>query len=165
MAGIVLTSSSTGAFGRLAGTNYAAAKAAMLGLAKAMAHEGRARHQNQLHPAGCPFRKRGAVAQGTDRQAGERQITEKTGPEQVAPIVAWLASNACTVSGEAYSARTLETLVAVADGWIRRRSPASAEDIADHLADPRIFQMSLHSAIDELGEIAAMRRGIAKPGG
>src|SRR5438094_2476354 len=59
---IVLTSSSTGAFGRLAGTNYAAAKAAMLGLARALSLEG-AEHgikTNCILPV-APFRNRGPV--------------------------------------------------------------------------------------------------------
>lgn len=163
---IVLTSSSTGAFGRLAGTNYAAAKAAMLGLAKAMALEGEEHgiKTNCILPV-APFRKRGAVpAEITQKLHSMGLSAEEAGPEQVAPIVAWLASKACSVSGEAYSAgagRFGKMLVAVADGWIKPgEEPASAEDIAEHLAEIRdVSRYSIPpSAIDELGEIAQMRK-------
>jgi NAD(P)-dependent dehydrogenase (short-subunit alcohol dehydrogenase family) len=138
---IVLTSSSTGAFGREAGTNYAAAKAGMLGLGRALALEGAqfGIRTNCILPV-APFRKRGPVpALLTERlnKAGLRP--EDAGPELVAPMVVYLASTACAVSGEAFSAggrRFGRVFIGVADGWLSPGgASATAEDIEAHLSE------------------------------
>jgi NAD(P)-dependent dehydrogenase (short-subunit alcohol dehydrogenase family) len=162
---IVLTSSSTGAFGRVAGTNYAAAKAGMLGLAKALSLEG-AEHgimTNCILPV-APFRKRGDVpAALTDHLARAGLSPEEAGPELVAPMVAYLASNACTVSGEAYSAgggRFGRVFVAVADGWLGPADGSTTvEDIAAHLAEIRDLTSYAMppTSLDELGVIGKLR--------
>jgi len=162
---IVLTSSSTGAFGRVAGSNYAAAKAAMLGLAKALSLEG-AEHgikTNCILPV-APFGDREDVpTELTDHLAVAGLSPELAGPELVAPMVAYLASAACSVSGEAFSAggnRFGRVFVAVADGWINPAdSPATAEDIEAHLSeieDLGSFAMP-PTSLDELGVIGRLR--------
>jgi hypothetical protein len=64
-------------------------------------------------------------------------LPSNAAPELVAPMVAYLASSACRVSGEAFSAgggRFARVFLGVADGWL---SPpdrsAAAEDIDEHL--------------------------------
>ncbi len=163
---IVLTSSSTGAFGRLAGTNYAAAKAAMLGLGRALALEG-AQHgikTNCILPV-APFRKRGPVpAQLTEQLQNAGLSPDDAGPELVAPMAVYLASAACTVSGEAFSAgggRFGRVFVGVADGWLGpSESCPTAEDIAAHL--PEIEDLSSYeippTSLDELRVIGRLRR-------
>ena len=163
---LVLTSSSTGAFGRLAGTNYAAAKAAMLGLAKALALEG-AEHgikTNCILPV-APFRNRGRVPPELLQQLHSSGLApEDAGPELVAPIVVYLASAACAVSGEAFSAggrRFGRVFVAVADGWLSPGdSVPTAEDIEAHL--PEIEDRSSYAipptSIDELRVIGDLRK-------
>jgi len=163
---IVLTSSSTGAFGRLAGSNYAAAKAAMLGMARAMSLEG-AEHgikTNCILPV-APFRNRGPVPTELTQQLNAMGLApEQAGAELVAPMVTWLASSACSVSGEAFSAggnRFGRVFVAVADGWINPADgPATAEDIAAHLAE--IEDLGSYAipptSIDELRVIGELRR-------
>ncbi|MBW8754169.1 MAG: SDR family NAD(P)-dependent oxidoreductase [Sphingomonadales bacterium] len=162
---IVLTSSSTGAFGRVAGTNYAAAKAAMLGLARALALEG-AEHgimTNCILPV-APFRKRGPVPAALTEQLNSAGLSpDEAGPELVAPMVAYLASTACSVSGEAFSAgggRFGRVFIGVADGWLGPDDgSASAEDIAAHL--PEIRDLSSYeipaTSLDELGVIGRLR--------
>jgi len=162
---IVLTSSSTGAFGRVAGTNYAAAKAAMLGLARALALEG-AEHNiktNCVLPV-APFRNRGPVPAELTEQLNRAGLpAEHAGPELVAPMVVWLASSACSVSGEAFSAggnRFGRVFIGVADGWINPSdSCATAEDIAAHL--PEIEDLSSYAipstSLDELSVIGRLR--------
>ena len=137
----VLTSSSTGAFGREAGTNYAAAKAGMLGLGRALALEGAQLgiKTNCILPV-APFRKRGPVpAELLERLNNAGLPAEDAGPELVAPMVVYLASGACTVSGEAFSAggrRFGRVFIGVADGWLSPSDACpTAEDIEAHLSE------------------------------
>jgi NAD(P)-dependent dehydrogenase (short-subunit alcohol dehydrogenase family) len=164
---IVLTSSSAGAFGRMNGTNYCAAKAGLLGLGRALSLEG-AEHgvrTNCILPV-APFQKLAtapAALTGHLLNAGLPQ--EDAGPELVAPMVIYLASAACAVSGEAFSAggrRFGRVFIGVADGWIGPAGgPASAEDIEAHLAE--IEDLSSFatpgSAWEELGDIGRLRAG------
>lgn len=163
---IVLTSSSTGAFGRLAGSNYAAAKAGMLGLGRALSLEGDEHgiKANCILPI-SPFGRKEPVPQVfTDQLAATGLSPEITGPEMVAPMVVWLASNACSVNGEAFSAgggRFGRAFIAVADGWVSPgETPPTAEDIEAHLAE--IEDLSSYSippfSIAELGEIGKLRK-------
>jgi NAD(P)-dependent dehydrogenase (short-subunit alcohol dehydrogenase family) len=138
---IVLTSSSTGAFGREAGSNYAAAKAGMLGLGRALALEGAqfGIKSNCILPI-APFRKRGPVPPELLEQLnGAGLPLEDAGPELVAPMVVYLASAACAVSGEAFSAggrRFGRVFIGVADGWKAPRGACpTAEDIEAHWSE------------------------------
>jgi NAD(P)-dependent dehydrogenase (short-subunit alcohol dehydrogenase family) len=162
---IVLTSSSTGTFGRVNGTNYAAAKAGVLGLGRALSIEG-AEHgikANCILPV-APFGDRGPVpATLTNQLQASGLSPEVAGPEQVAPMVVWLASSACSVTGEAFSAgggRFGRAFIAVADGWIYPgEGCATAEDIEAHLGE--IEDLSSYAipptSLDELGVIGRLR--------
>lgn len=163
---IVLTSSSTGAFGRVAGSNYAAAKAAMLGLGRALSIEGAQYgiRTNCILPV-APFRKRGPVPAALTQQLDHAGLApEDAGPELVAPMVVYLASAACSVSGEAFSAgggRFGRVFIAVADGWLGPSDGSvTAEDIEAHLAE--IEDQSSYAipptSLDELGVIGELRR-------
>jgi NAD(P)-dependent dehydrogenase (short-subunit alcohol dehydrogenase family) len=163
---IVLTSSSTGVFGRVRGTNYAAAKAAMLGLSRALSIEG-APHgirSNCILPV-APFRNRGPVPPELTQQLDSAGLSpEDAGPELVAPMVVYLASSACSVSGEAFSAgggRFGRVFIGVADGWVGPRDgSATAEDVEAHLAE--IEDLSSYAmpatSLDELGVIGGLHR-------
>ena len=163
---IVLTSSSTGAFGRVAGSNYAAAKAGMLGLARALALEGAEYgiKTNCILPV-APFRKRGPVPAALTEQLNKSGLSpDDAGPELVAPMVVYLASAACSVTGEAFSAgghRFGRVFIAVADGWTNPlESCATAEDIEAHL--PEIENLSSYeippTSLDELSVIGRLRK-------
>ena len=163
---IVLTSSSTGAFGRVAGSNYAAAKAGMLGLGRALSLEG-AEHgikTNCILPV-APFGDRGPVpATFTEQLAATGLSIEDCGPDLVVPMVVYLASKACSVTGEAFTAggrRFGRAFIAVADGWIAPDGHCpTAEDIEAHL--PEIEDQSSYAipptSIDELKVIGALRK-------
>jgi NAD(P)-dependent dehydrogenase (short-subunit alcohol dehydrogenase family) len=162
---IVLTSSSTGIFGRVRGTNYAAAKAGMLGLSRALSIEGAQYgiRSNCILPV-APFRNRGPVpTELTDQLNSAGLAPEEAGPELVAPMVVYLASAGCTVSGEAFSAgggRFGRVFLAVADGWLGPADgSATAEDVAAHLAE--IEDLSSYAmpptSLDELGVIGRLR--------
>jgi NAD(P)-dependent dehydrogenase (short-subunit alcohol dehydrogenase family) len=163
---IVLTSSSTGAFGRVAGSNYAAAKAAMLGLARALSLEG-AQHgikTNCILPV-APFRNRGPVPAALTEHLNKAGLApDEAGPELIAPMVAYLASKACSVSGEAYSAgggRFGRVFIGVADGWIApANATATAEDIETHISEIRdlsSYEMP-PTSLDELSVIGRLRK-------
>ena len=65
----------------------------------------------------------------------------EAGPELVTPMVTYLASDRCTVNGEAFSAgagRYSRVFIGVTEGWLGPKSqPIAAEDIAAHLVDIR----------------------------
>lgn len=167
---IVLTSSSTGAFGRTNGTNYAAAKAAMLGLARAMGIEGEEQgiRTNCILPV-APFGERDEVPTTlTDQLSATGLPPEEAGPERVVPMVTYLASRSCNVNGEAFSAggnRFGRAFIAVADGWVAPPgSCPSAEDVEAHLADIRdlgsyAIPPTSIKELDVIGELRKRRYG------
>jgi NAD(P)-dependent dehydrogenase (short-subunit alcohol dehydrogenase family) len=166
---ILLTSSSTGAFGRIRGSNYAAAKAAMLGLARALSLEGEefGIKTNCILPI-APFRKRGDVPAALLDQLHSAGLSpDDAGPEFVAPMAVYLASNVCTVNGEAFSAggrRFGRVFTGVADGWVCPDDACpSAEDIEAHLAEiENISRYKMPSfsmgELSDIGELLRARR-------
>src|SRR5947209_16787492 len=93
---IVLTSSIGGLYGNHGVANYAAAKAGVLGLSNVAALEGAAEgvRCNVIVPAAVT-----RMADGIDTSA-----YPPMGPELVAPVVAWLAHETCSVTGEVFIA-------------------------------------------------------------
>jgi len=102
---IVTTTSSAGRYGQHGLSAYGAAKAAVDSLTRTLAAEG-ARHNIRVN-AVSPY----AHSQMTDGYMRE-DIAALFQAERVAPLVAWLASDACTLNGE----------VIVAGGGRYRRS-------------------------------------------
>jgi NAD(P)-dependent dehydrogenase (short-subunit alcohol dehydrogenase family) len=127
---IVLTSSGAGAFGREAGTNYVAAKAGVLGLGRALSLEGD-RH-GILSNCILPIAPQPEFIESLTKLG---LPPKNAGPELVSPLAVYLASAACTVSGEAFSAgygRYARVFVGLTNGWLSPTS-ATAEDIGAHL--------------------------------
>jgi len=90
---IVVTTSHSGLFGNFGQTNYAAAKMGLVGFMLALKEEG-ARHGIQANAiAPLAVTRLGA---GVFPEALERELE----PERVSPVVLWLVSEACPVSGE-----------------------------------------------------------------
>jgi NAD(P)-dependent dehydrogenase (short-subunit alcohol dehydrogenase family) len=143
---IMLTSSSTGMWGRRWGSNYAAGKAGLLGLGRALALEG-AEHgifTNCLMPVASGANKYRELPPDTmmadfakHRSTTAPVLPEGSTPERVVAMPTYLASRACTVNGEAFSAgagRYARVFVGVTDGWMSERDTTpTAEDVADHL--------------------------------
>jgi NAD(P)-dependent dehydrogenase (short-subunit alcohol dehydrogenase family) len=163
---LVLTGSSTGAFGRVAGTNYAAAKAGMLGLTRALSLEGEefGIRTNCILPV-APFRNRGPIPTALSEQLNNAGLPpHSAGPELVAPMVVYLASAACSVTGEAFSAggnRFGRVFIGVADGWVNPSdAAATAEDIETHLAEIKDLASYAIPAtsLEELRVIGRLRR-------
>jgi NAD(P)-dependent dehydrogenase (short-subunit alcohol dehydrogenase family) len=146
---IVLTSSGAGAFGRVQGSNYVASKAGVLGLGLALALEGEPHgiRANCLLPiAPQPEFIEGLTKMGLP--------LEKAGPELVAPLAVYLASTACAVSGEAFSAgygRYARVFTGVTNGWLSPGSECpTAEDVGAHLDE--IEDRSGFSVLHDQGE-------------
>ncbi|HLV72002.1 MAG TPA: SDR family NAD(P)-dependent oxidoreductase [Vulgatibacteraceae bacterium] len=89
---VVFTSSASGLYGQFGQANYGAAKAAMLGLVNVLKLEGRRKGVlvNGIAPV--------AHTRMTDPLLPE-EAKPKLGPEQVSPLVAWLASEECDQTG------------------------------------------------------------------
>jgi short-subunit dehydrogenase len=173
---VVLTSSASGMFGLRGQANYCAAKAAIHGLCKALAIEGEA----------CGIRVNGVIpmALGTttiadghplpgwaeDADFEARAVLDgREGVDSVAPLVTFLASTACTVTGEMFSAvggRYARVFVGVGAGWLASDAHSvTAEDIRDHLEaisvlDGFTVPASLH---DEVTAVAAAVAGCQSP--
>jgi len=123
---IVLTSSIGGLYGNHGVANYAAAKAGVLGLSNVAALEGAAEgvRCNVIVPAAVT-----RMADGIDTSA-----YLPMGPELVAPVVAWLAHETCSVTGEVFIAlagRVARAVIAESPGV--HRAAWTVEDVGEHL--------------------------------
>jgi NAD(P)-dependent dehydrogenase (short-subunit alcohol dehydrogenase family) len=144
---IVTTTSSSGMLGAPAQANYAAAKAGLLGLTRAIALEG-APHgikANLLAPGALGTRMHLAMLESETYHAGansalvrSEQAAELFKPERVSPMVIVLTHPTCPVTGQILGASggwygrygiTLNT------GWAERKAIATAEDLAAHWED------------------------------
>ena len=153
---IVNTSSSSGLFGSFGQSAYSAAKMALVGFTKTLAIEG-ARHGiavNAVAP-GALTRMTGDVL-GDDSEAARsfgwsgEELAERMGPQQVAPVVAYLAHESCPLNGEVLSAsggRVARAFVAVTPGvWSDALTP---EVVADRIGE----------IVDETGYVVARDAG------
>jgi NAD(P)-dependent dehydrogenase (short-subunit alcohol dehydrogenase family) len=135
---IILTASIAGLYGEKNVSAYCTGKAALIGLANALAQEGAAHGvtANCIVPAA-----RTRLAEGRDTED-----FPPWGPEFVAPAVGWLAHESCTASGELFVALAgrmarawvAETRGVYQPGWTIDDVASRADAIADR-ADPLAF--------------------------
>jgi NAD(P)-dependent dehydrogenase (short-subunit alcohol dehydrogenase family) len=122
--GRVVMTTSTGMFGLPNNLSYATAKAAVVGMTRSLTTAG-ARHGikvNLIAPA--------AVTRMAGQAGGD---TPEMPPEQVAPMVAYLAHEDCPVSGEIYAAgagRFARIFIASTPGYVHPE--ATIEDVAEN---------------------------------
>ncbi len=145
---VVLTSSIGGVYGNKACVNYAMAKSGMIGLSNVIALEGEEHgvKSNVIVPAAVT-----RMADGLDTS-----LYPPMGPDLVAPMVGWLAHEACAVSGEIYAAvagRMAQMYIGEAKGAFQ---PAwSIDDVAARIGairdktDAKVF--GLHGHVEHLG--------------
>jgi NAD(P)-dependent dehydrogenase (short-subunit alcohol dehydrogenase family) len=143
---VVMTSSAGGMFAMQGESNYAAAKAGVYGLCKALACEGREHGicVNAVLPmAATTISSDDPVPGHAERYpAGLRDsLAPRRHAESVAPLVVYLASQACSLNGEAYAAgfgRYARVFVGETHGWTAEDPlQVTPEDIAERLEEIR----------------------------
>jgi NAD(P)-dependent dehydrogenase (short-subunit alcohol dehydrogenase family) len=147
---IVMTASNAGVLGNFGQTNYGAAKMGLVGMANVLALEG-AKYGIKVNVIAPVARTR-----MTEDLLGP--LAAKLNPEQISPVVAWLASEECPVSGEVYSCGggvVARFFVGLTTGYF---NPAlSVEDIRDHWDELR-DQTGYDDFPDNSGEIRKLAR-------
>jgi NAD(P)-dependent dehydrogenase (short-subunit alcohol dehydrogenase family) len=153
----VFTASNAGVFGNFGQTNYGAAKMGLVGLSNVIAIEGE--KSGIKSNVVCPV----AATRMTMELLGD--FASKLQPETVAPLVTFLASEACELTHEIISAaggRYARVFVGLAPGWYGGKDHVpTAEDVLDNLAqiekqDGYIVPTSIS---DEIGALAGVLGG------
>jgi NAD(P)-dependent dehydrogenase (short-subunit alcohol dehydrogenase family) len=144
---VVMVSSSGGMFAASGHANYAAAKAGLYGLCKALSWEGQ--EHGILVNALLPFAETTIAAadpvpglvEAFPKGLLEGLSARGRPPEAVAPMVAYLVSRACTVTGEAFCAgmgHFARVFVAHGRGWNAADTVGiTVDDIARHVDEIR----------------------------
>jgi NAD(P)-dependent dehydrogenase (short-subunit alcohol dehydrogenase family) len=127
---VVNTSSGSGLFGNFGQTNYAAAKLGLVGFTRVLAAEG-AKYNIKAN-AIAPL----ARTRMTEDLMGD--FAKLLDPDLVSPIVAWLVSEDCPVSGEVYTVgagRVARVFIGMAKGYYK--PDLTVEDVRDHFDEIR----------------------------
>jgi NAD(P)-dependent dehydrogenase (short-subunit alcohol dehydrogenase family) len=132
--GRVVLTTSTGMLGLPGNLGYATAKAALIGMARSITASA-ARHDIKVNLIAPNAETRMGRLADDPGEASPR-VPKPMEPELVAPMAAYLAHQACAVSGEIYVAgagRFARMFLAVTEGYLRPGSGTpSIEDIAEN---------------------------------
>jgi NAD(P)-dependent dehydrogenase (short-subunit alcohol dehydrogenase family) len=158
---LVFVSSAAGVFGQPGLAGYATAKAAMLGLMNVAAIEGAefGIKANAVMPMGDTRMAAHVLGDAADTADG-RAFLETMRLDQVAPVVAYLASRQCTSTHAVLSAfcgRVAALQVGVTQGWFSPGGNFTAEDVAANLPEIMATDGLLVPAniFDEVGFVTA----------
>ncbi|MGH9040160.1 MAG: SDR family oxidoreductase, partial [Acidimicrobiia bacterium] len=125
---VVCTSSAVGIFGNFGQANYGSAKMGLVGFTRVLAQEG----------AKCNIRAN-AIAPVANTRMTENllgPLVTKLDPALVSPVVAWLVSEECPVTGEVFcvgGGRVARIFVAEGPGFFKK--DLNLEDVRDNWAD------------------------------
>jgi NAD(P)-dependent dehydrogenase (short-subunit alcohol dehydrogenase family) len=144
---VIMTSSTAGLFGMKFNANYGAAKAGLYGLTRSLAYDGRpfGITVNAILPLALTTiherDPRGPIVDRVVPEALEARLAPRRVPEAVAPLVAYLCSRRCALSGEAFTVgcgRFARVFVGETAGWVAPdASGVTAEAIEAHLDEIR----------------------------
>jgi len=135
--GRIVMTTSAGIFGLPHNTSYAAAKAGVIGLTRSLTTTGAAHgiKINLIAPAA--FTRMAGQSTDDDASRADDPVAAQMAPELVAPMVAFLAHEACPVSGEIYAAgagRFARIFIASTAGYVNTGPEVTMEDVAGHWA-------------------------------
>ena len=136
---IVLVASSAGIFGQHGMLGYATAKTGMLGLMNVLSLEGSefGIAANAIMPMARTRMADAVTGVGADDPNGSGFL-DTLRQDQVAPVVAYLASEACTQTQTVFSAfmgRVAALQIGLTRGWTAPNGSLSADDIVAHLPE------------------------------
>jgi hypothetical protein len=120
-----VNTTSAGVFGLAGNLAYATAKGGVIGLTRSLAVEG----------ASAGIKVNAIAPAAATRMGGDAAAAAVMKPEQVAPLVAWLAHDDCPVTGEIYTAgagRFARVFIGVTDGYLAEGAAPTIEDVAAH---------------------------------
>jgi len=156
---LVFTSSNAGILGNFGQSNYGAAKAGLVGLSNVLAIEGAKYNikSNVIAP----------IARTRMTQELLGPLAELMDPEQVTPMVVYLASEACRFTHEIFSAgggRYARFFIGATQGWFAGAGVVpSVEEVRDHLDEIRSTDgfETFSSIADEIGFLMKHLQGEA----
>ncbi|OFW67271.1 MAG: short-chain dehydrogenase [Actinobacteria bacterium RBG_16_68_21] len=128
---IVMTASASGLLGNFGQANYGSAKMGLVGLMNVLKLEG-AKYDIKVNTVSPVARTR-----MTEEILGP--VAEKLDPALVSPVVAYLCSEACSVTGEIYSVAggsVSRMFIGLTKGWFKHpdnEGPLTPEDVEEHL--------------------------------
>ena len=156
---IVVTASASGLLGNFGQSNYGAAKMGLVGLMHVLAIEGASKgiKANAIAPI--------AGTRMTQELLGP--MADKFDPSFVSPVVAYLSSEECAVSGEVYSVAggsVSRMFVGVTPGWFKhpdKDGTLTIEDVQEHLDEIRSEEGYVAGMTnqEEIQKIAALLLG------
>jgi NAD(P)-dependent dehydrogenase (short-subunit alcohol dehydrogenase family) len=158
---IVLVASSAGIFGQHGMLGYSTAKTGMLGLMNILSLEGAQFRitANAIMPMARTRMADAVTGVGADDPDGSAFL-DTLRQDQVAPVVAYLASEACTQTQTVFSAfmgRVAALQIGITRGWKAPDGTLSADDVAQHL--PEILDTTgllvPKTLYDEMGYVTA----------
>jgi NAD(P)-dependent dehydrogenase (short-subunit alcohol dehydrogenase family) len=135
--GRIVMTTSTGLFGLPANLSYATAKGAVIGLTRSLTTAGAAHgiKVNLIAPAAYTRMAGRPVSEDGAKDGGD--ASPPMSPDLVAPMVAFLAHDACPVSGEIYAAgagRFARIFIASTEGYVAATPKPTVEDVAHNWA-------------------------------
>ncbi|KEQ53220.1 SDR family NAD(P)-dependent oxidoreductase [Sphingobium chlorophenolicum] len=145
---IVLTGSSAGLWGQVGSADYAASKAAMVGIARSLAID---------VPAGADICVNVvAPAAYTPMSAGSipAEWADYASPDHVAPVVGWLCSDRCSTSGGIYHAGAGNVRrVQILEGPVRQLSEGDIDSVMRSLTAQPEWTSSFASGAEIMPEL------------
>lgn len=158
---LVFVSSAAGMFGQPGLLGYATAKTGMLGLMNVAAIEGAdfGIAANAIMPMAGTRMASAVIGEAAD-SPDSRAFLASLRVDQVAPVVAYLASEQCTTTRtvlSAFAGRVAALHVGITRGWRSPGGSFTAEDVAAHLADITDADNILvpQSIFDEMADVLA----------